>query len=248
MGIAIRGSVVSASNTKRRKMKKIYLLGFVLVVLFTMTMSTAALETNGNPGVLASDSKSHGSTYGELSVKWWQWALGIPADENPIFDTTGENCDEGQSGSVWFLAGTSGSEVTRKCTVPAEKYIFFPIVNTVWIATDPGDTEEMGRAYNKDFIDETTLLEVKVDGVSLQKLKKNRADSPAFDVNLPENNLFGLPPGEYGPAVSDGFWVLLEPLNAGKHEIRIHGIVGDGVDKFEVKVTYHLYVEGHREN
>ncbi|MCX9083155.1 MAG: hypothetical protein OIN83_13285 [Candidatus Methanoperedens sp.] len=226
-------------------MKKIFLLGIVLVVLFGATMSVAAMEasSNPNPGVLPPDSELQGLTYSEWSAKWWQWLLGIPADKNPNLDDSGANCAEGQSGKVWYLAGTFGGPATRTCTIPSGKAIFFPIVNSVWVATEPGDTEEMGRQINKDFIDKTTLLDVKVDGVPLQELKKYRAASPAFDVDLPENNVFGLGPGEYDPAVSDGFWIMLWPLSGGNHEIRIHGTVGKGAKKFDVNVIYNLVVK-----
>ena len=40
--------------------------------------------------------------------------------------------DSSQKGAVFFLAGTYESTVTKRvCTVPAGKYLFFPIVNYV---------------------------------------------------------------------------------------------------------------------
>jgi hypothetical protein len=49
-------------------------------------------------------------------------------------------------------------------------------------------------------------------------LKKYRAHSRAFDVSFAENNVFATKPGPTR-AVSDGYWVILEPLSAGKHDI-----------------------------
>ena len=59
-------------------------------------------------------------------ASWWQWVLSIPVDENPLLDTTGEKCMVGQSGGVWYLAGTFGAPtVTRDCTVPAGTAFLF---------------------------------------------------------------------------------------------------------------------------
>jgi hypothetical protein len=223
---------------KGGKMKKIYSLGAVLIVLFAMTMSSTAMEkqTNGNPnpGVLPPNSKPHGSTYGEWSANWWQWVLSMPINKNPSWDTA--NCAEGQSSNVWFLAGTFvPGKVTRTCTVPAGKSLFFPIVNTVWISTDDGDTLEIARAETKAYIDQTTLLEVSIDGVPLENLQNYRAVSPPFDSNL----IFGEPVVTYSPSISDGYWLMLAPLSAGEHTISILGKINPD---FVVDVTYQLTV------
>src|SRR5262245_26501057 len=69
----------------------------------------------------------------QLSAEWWQWALSIPAAENPQLDTTGGDCVVGQRGDVWFLAGTfGGGTVTRTCSVPEGTVLFFPVVNFVY--------------------------------------------------------------------------------------------------------------------
>jgi hypothetical protein len=51
----------------------------------------------------------------------------------PIFAMLpGEQCAGGQSGKVWYLAGTVGSgSVTRTCTVPTSRALFFPITGDV---------------------------------------------------------------------------------------------------------------------
>jgi len=64
----------------------------------------------------------------------------------------------------------------------------------------------------------------------------------AFDVTLPAANLFEvfaivLPSGTYLPAVGDGFYVMLKPLDVGNHLLRFRGESPCG---FSVDVTYHL--------
>src|SRR4051812_12500754 len=70
---------------------------------------------------------------------WWQWAYSTPDEINPVRDITGENCHQGQSGDVWFLAGGFGSStIKRKCEIPANKYIFFPVINMAYYKPNGG--------------------------------------------------------------------------------------------------------------
>jgi hypothetical protein len=71
--------------------------------------------------------QTYGTTYGELSAKWWPWLLSMPAAVNPNLDQSGANCALGQYDDVWFLAGAFGGTVVRACTVPAGKPLFFPL-------------------------------------------------------------------------------------------------------------------------
>ncbi|HEX2720937.1 MAG TPA: hypothetical protein VHM71_08290, partial [Candidatus Deferrimicrobium sp.] len=73
--------------------------------------------------------ETSGASYGEWGARWWEWAFSIPFAQNPIFDTTGANCAQGQVGNAWFLAGTAGGHANRVCTIPAGKSIFFPLFN-----------------------------------------------------------------------------------------------------------------------
>lgn len=110
---------------------------WLLAIALGAVMSTPALAQgkfddpfggggNTNPGILPPQSKPYGKTYGQWGADWWRWALSIPADSNPILDPTGASCGLGQSGPVWFLAGTGGAAVTRECSVPAGRALFSP--------------------------------------------------------------------------------------------------------------------------
>src|SRR5690242_14395320 len=60
---------------------------------------------------------ARGQTYGRWAASWNEWALPIPAAENPVLDTTGEYYAQRQVDVVWFLAGVlvrpSCSDVQR---------------------------------------------------------------------------------------------------------------------------------------
>lgn len=193
----------------------------------------------------------------ELSTQWWQWALSIPTPVNPQTDETGEDCVVGQRGSTWFLGGVfGGGTATRTCSIPQGTMLFFPVINSVNINTPNvcgQDEKNIPVATLRDqivpFIDGATKLSVQVDGKQIKKLLQ-RIQSPVFAVALPEDNVFdepctsaglgNVPVGIYSPAVADGFYLTLEPLEIGNHILRFHAENPDA--GFVEDVTYNLTV------
>ena len=53
---------------------------------------------NENPQVHPVNSRPYGLSYAEWSARWWQWIYQIPLSVKPNFDTTGEDCAQGQPG------------------------------------------------------------------------------------------------------------------------------------------------------
>jgi hypothetical protein len=179
---------------------------------------------------LSVDTKQYNLSYGEWTAKWWQWALSIPQDKNPVADVTGENCDVGQSGPVWFLAGTFGGLNVRNCEIPAGKSILFPVINGECSYAEYPDlrTEAELRNCAVSSNDAVSELMVSIDGQAINEsqLKTYRVESPLFNITLPRGNIYGLEEGS-SQAVSDGFWVFLPPLTPGKHEIHFRGAIID---------------------
>ena len=225
---------------------------------FTMTRAWLALalvagslgvgaqpaQRGGNPGVAPPQSNPHGMSYAEWGAAWWQWAISFPLDESPVTDTTGDLADLGQSGPVWFLAGTFGGSAERTVTIPAGKALFFPIVNFIGVfIPEPGEPEPSEEEFREimDFIIASGFsLECTVDGVALEDLEDYRAQTDVFGVTVPEGGLVDA--GTFDFAMADGFWLMLSPLSAGEHTIHIAG----SLDLFglEVDVTYNLTVGG----
>ncbi len=197
-----------------------------------------------NPGVFPITDAPYGQTYGEWAAAWWQWALAqvVP----PMLDETGEQCGDGQSGPVWFLAGTFGGHAERSCTVPADKAIFFPIMNTLWWP-EAGETVEEVRALAAADMDAVTKLSCTIDDKDLKDLFSYRAQDPyadGFCVTFPEGNVLGFPAGDLCTVVTDGYWIMLRPLSPGQHTIRFKGRSGPpSAGGFELDVIYHLTVE-----
>jgi hypothetical protein len=243
--------------THGRPWHSVVAISMVVVGLMVAAMTPVAQAGSGdpNPQVVPLTLAPSGNTYGEWSARWWQWTLSIPAATNPTLDETGANCAEGQSGQVWFLAGSFGGTFERACPVPTGKALFFPILNAAFGAA-VGDCEPTGvgpcnlntlRAAAAASMDPVTI-EASIDGVPLRHVTEHRVQSPVFSVTLPEGNLpeflgVNAPSGTYAPMVSDGYWLMLAPLSAGVHIIQVQGIITGGVfEGFASNVTYHLTV------
>jgi hypothetical protein len=74
----------------------------------------------------------------------------------------------GQDGPVWFLAGTPGGPVTRDCTIPEGKQLYFPLVNT-WVTWRGREWEipeimESVVAYFEFWHKHTCTLILRLDG------------------------------------------------------------------------------------
>lgn len=228
--------------------------------LCALSPSTNA-EENHTPGTLPVGSNPHGMSYGEWAVAWWQWVLSQPADANPLIDETGEFCDVGQTDSVWFLAGSPGfGEWERWCTIPAGQAIFIPVYNWIFGAgvfdcepTAPGvecDVEVLraGAKENTELglPENGGMIEVFIDGDPVEDVRNYRARSPGtFAIDVPEDNLLGVPEGTYDPQVADGFWLFLPPFSVGDHAIEF-SVFAPNVPNFgdiSFTVIWHLTIE-----
>jgi hypothetical protein len=231
------------------------LVAVIVVVggLVTGGAPPSALGEGVQSLVVPRNTSSFGNTYGEWSARWWQWILSIPEDINPGFDTTGANCDEGQAGPVWFLAGTfTGGNVTRTCTIPAGKALLFAIWTGLFGSgvfdcdpTVPGVLCNMNalRIASIGSMDQVTLR-ARLDGMPIRNLRGQRVSSTELTLTIPENNFLDIDPGTYTPQVSDGYWVLLKPLSPGEHILSFGGsITGGPFEGQSYELTYHLTIQ-----
>ena len=136
-------------------------------------------QGNPNPGVIPPHVRAYGLSYAEWGAQWWRWAYSFPAAQFPPLQSGEIDCGLRQSGSVWFLAGTAGQgPVTRSCSIPTGKAVFFPIVGYLndYPCPDPdfqpppGETLEQFLTEGAEaIIDLVTQLEVVVDGAPLEQ-------------------------------------------------------------------------------
>ena len=214
---------------------------FALIAVLSITASAAAALFFVYPPY----SLPAGRTYSAQAASWWKWALSQPTSKSPLLDSTGANCAQGQSGLVWFLAGTvDGQPVTRSCTIPAGKHLIFPVVNAAYFAFESDPAEQKTESFLRsqvEFIRESTELEVEIDGVSVKNVSSYFERSDIFGVTLPADNIYGLPTGfKLTPAADAGFYIALAPLLGGQHTIHFHATMPDGTEQ---DVTYNLTVK-----
>jgi len=198
------------------------LIGSIIVCSCYPMVSAQLVEQ-----IAAPDTNPQGSSYGEWASKWWQWVYSIPQDENPLYDETGAKCAVKQVGSVWFLVGTFGGSITRECTIPSNTSLFLPLLNTECsIAGGDGKTEEELKTCAKANIDRAISTDLTIDGKKMENLADYRAQSQLYNITLPANNIMGVSP-QTTSSIAEGYWIFINPLSAGKHEIKFGGQAGD---------------------
>jgi hypothetical protein len=225
-------------------------LGVLLALAVATPVAWGQAEQQG--------STTYGRT-GKLAAAWWQWALSKPVAKNPTIGSYsgGPKCNGRPVSATpgdkqwWFLAGATGGtkpRVERTCTMPAGRWLFFPVANYVYINTEPTDNEEVARQAANEYMDSVMSdpdlsIAVSVDGQEVLR----RADSPLFTVKIPEHNVFDsptfdLPAGSYD-GVADGLWATVPPLSKGKHTVHFKlSAPNVGTEGVTQNNTYHLTV------
>jgi hypothetical protein len=193
----------------------------------------------------------YGQTIGNWGHAWWQWALNFPTADNPILQDGNVDCSVGQSGKVWYLAGTFGGAAERTCSIKKGKALFFPLFNGIfWTPLDPAvpedcTDEQSCRAGVGALIDTITSWTCTVDGTPcVQSYQIVRAQSDARPFNILDGSILtdlGYAPGVREISIADGYWVMLDPLPPGEHTIHFTA-TASAFGGFSLDVTYHLTV------
>jgi hypothetical protein len=231
--------------------KMVIMLCLALTFIALCLPAYAQITSPSPPGIFNTNEKPYGIAYKDWTAKWWQWLMMIPSNYNPVNDNTGKNCGVGQNGPVWFLAGTGSATAVRSCDIPDGKAILYPVLNSQCDPVNFKDsrTESELRECAQADDNYAVTLQSSIDGHPIANLKKYRVTSSLFNISYAPNNIFGYVAANT-TAVSDGYWVFLKPLSAGKHDIRFTGITSDnpttGTKSFLVDVTYHINVVNRR--
>lgn len=186
-------------------------------------------------------------TYGQWTAKWWQWVFSISAGVNPITDKTGRYANANQpSDNVWFLAGNFAAEdkefPKRKCRVPSNRAILFPVVNC-----EANQLEYPHLKTEQDLInyvsnDEDSIVQKEcfINGEAVP-VTRVRSDPPVFPLTIVKDNFAGIKSTGYTTAAADGYWVFLKPLPKGRYAIRFAGACEAG--RLNSGANYDLEVE-----
>jgi hypothetical protein len=195
------------------------------------------------PEYFTPEEKPYGLSYGQWTVKWWQWLVSIPLEKNPAADETGENAGVNQSNSnVWFLAGTFGGKAAeRKCKVSSGKSILFPVINYEMNPLEKPElkTESQLTQHVMEDIDDIITLEATINGQGIP-IYRVRSDPIIFPLRIAKNNPFQVIDGGTTQATSDGYWAFLKFLTPGEYKIYFAASCSAG--SRNVKTNYNLTV------
>ena len=217
---------------------------------FALSLAVMTSVVQAGPRPQPAGANEYGKGYAELTARWIEWTVAVPAARNPLLDSDGTFSATGQSGKVWFLTGTTGGSATRAVTIPVGTALFFPIVNFFWVNTpeygDPAWSPEQEAAVRELMaatVDTAQNVILEIDGRSVSNLDRFRVSGAVGACTLPDDNIFGIP---FDPVphdcVADGYWALLSPLSVGKHTIHFAGGFASG---FSLDVTYDITVSPH---
>jgi hypothetical protein len=193
------------------------------------------------------DDKPYGNTYGQWTVKWWQWALSIPKSNSPLVDETGNNSYVNQPDKdVWFLAGTIATEDNikepyREVIVPSGRAILFPIINC---EANPIEyphlkTDEDLVAHVKEDENAIVRKEAFING-KLIPPKRVTSDPLVFPLFVNDDNGLRVKGGTTR-ASADGYYVFLKPLSKGEYNINFRGACEAG--RLNSAVKYRVKIE-----
>jgi len=231
-------SVHSAHKNARKTRKLVSpvlaCLAAAILTAFGSGPLRAAPGSGNNPGILPP-----GSTPGDLSYPDWHvaclnWIMSIAATNNPLLNVDDVadlanpaphplwvgpfDASVGQSGNVWFLPGGYAT-VVREATIPAGKTLVVPLLNHMVWGWPPLPEAEAWMRFYVGLVLDTAEISCEIDGVPVRHIEQYRHQSPAAPVILSDNNMLGMPPGDYGMMVDDGYYLILAPLSVGAHTI-----------------------------
>jgi hypothetical protein len=232
----------------RRNLMTTRCVGVLLILVAGAAGPPAVLAqgSNGNPGVIPVNARFRGLSYQEWEVRWWQAAFALPVVDgyHPVVSGGAFGGEDG----VVFLTGVPGGPIIN-ITIHSGQALFFPVINFECSEIEPdpfhGNNEQQLRACANMHMDHTSGLFATIDGTPMRNLGAYRVQSPLFQFGpLPEDNVLAFvygddvdfPPGATSLSVDAGVYLLLAPLNVGKHTIHFGGTA----DEFDsiIDTTY----------
>jgi hypothetical protein len=196
----------------------------------------------------------------KLLERWWRWLLEIPDSINPSNDTVGHSCGKNQPTDDYFwLAGAHRDKpyktmvtVKRSCTIPAAKAI------GVAIAANECSTAEFPHLKNDQLLktcarqgDILDYVDAKWDSKDLDtfpgvpNLDNIGVQTEVFTIELPDDNIFGAPPGDTQIA-AHGFMVVITDADPGDHTFQFTQMTssnpGSRTEPSGYQVTYDLKI------
>ena len=189
--------------------------------------------------ILPPNASVAGKSIQDWTAAWWIWVLQSPAATNPLLDTTGAFANVNNDGPVFFIAGNTA---TRSFDVPAGRPILLPMINLFDVESVPPDPPEatlLDRQTAADlvvgaFLDAVNKnsLFASIDGNAVANPSDYLEVTGFFDMGPTQAGslleAIGLPAGTVAfPTKSGGYWLMIDGLAPGPHELHFGGSAGD---------------------
>ena len=223
---------------KESKKRRTLAVAFGVAMGFFAGIATPVLATERSTdedAAIPADAAVFSRSQADWSLAWWQWNLSFSPQLSPASDASGARCAAGQEGDVWFLAGPGiDSHTSRDCTIPFGKTLLVPL------AAQSGSMPGRSAKWCPDAVRNTSAsidsvrnLRLEVDGRPIANLASHRQKTDGCTemaaANVPLDMMF--------LAATDGYYVMLKPLDRGKHLIQFSA--NDG----SVEVRYSITVK-----
>lgn len=201
-------------------------VSLLLTVLMLLSMVVSVEAANSNPNVAPVNSSAYGKTYSQWAEAWYQWTFTLWGGPVDLFGP-GDCATANQTEKVFFLTGVAGDQHSRNCTVPTGTPLFFPVLNTAYFEDPAVYDPNMSPPYvpatwvslvKQALAPDNLELQAWIDGKPVNNLRDYLVftdPNHPFPVNIPA---FGISGWE---GVQGGSYLLLHPLSAGQHTIRL---------------------------
>lgn len=212
----------------------------IALALVWTVFGAAHAHPQGRVQVMSNDeiTAATGRTVTEWGDAWWQWAFEHP---EVLGDTSGEFGHLGDvRGPVFFAQGSGGDPLKASVDVPRGEYVLLPVATYIWTFFDPcAEIRCARRIINDNFINGIRDVFVWIDGKPVRNLASHVVK---VDRNNPQVFLVDAGPIDqdgYGgilPAFQGGYWLMLEPLPPGPHDV-VFGATIPELDPFTGEPT-----------
>ena len=230
---------------------RIYAIYFLLLLtMILVTLYPKYVNGTLEEQIYPPDSSPYGLSHKNWGIALWDWWMSIPKEIAPYPDpgkyTYG--CFIGMGYPVVMLANPiiadiPSHSVSYDCDIPADRAILI-FGMTEWCSYDvthttDADLEKCVKARN-DFAKHQILI----DGKPVENIEQYRVTTDFYNMTVPEDNMFSLPPGTFR-SLLDGTWLMLKPLPVGDHTIEnriVQIIPGNEAENLFLNVIYNLHV------
>lgn len=205
-----------------------------------LTLSLMVLPLNlvqavgSDPYTFSENTSPYDIPYKDWTGKWAAWLDSIPKSQNWNFENSpsvkykAEDCSfmQDPASPVFFLPWVGierGTTATQTCIVPHDKALLISVDAGTADYSDPvvktKTPAELIRLVTESNVYPQSF-DATLDGKPLHLIndEAHKVTSDLFNLTLPEDNIWGEPPGP-DKAITQGWWIMLKPLPPGEHTL-----------------------------